>query len=433
MNISDSERIAGFLEKQGYKRTEKRQKADLVIMTTCGVRQKAEDRIYGLIPRIKKDNPAAKIILTGCLVNRLDVRKRLGEYVDLWMPINKIKNYKYQISNKLQISNFKTKNKLKFDNCGYLNIKPKYVSRFSALVPIGNGCNNFCSYCVVPYARGRETCRPAEEVIKEVKYLVKNGYKEIILIAQNVNSYKYNQNAANSARITGIKKNWDFSMLLKALNAIPGNFWIRFLTSHPRDMSAELIKTVADCEKVCRHIHLPAQSGDNKILKKMNRKYTREHYFNLIKKIRKVMPDASVTTDIIVGFPGETKKQFANTLKLFKEARFDMAYISQYSPRFGTAAFKMDDSVPLGEKKKREKELDKVLKKSALENNKKYLGETEEVLFENKKGDRYFGKTKIGKKVEIIIKKGKYKIGDFAPVKILKAKEFGMKGKIVAR
>lgn len=314
MNKSDSERVASALEKQGYKWTDDKYGADLVVINTCGVRQSAEDRIYGFIPRIKKENPKVKIILTGCLVKRKDVKSRLKDRVDQWLPITELAN-------------------------DYLKIKPKYSSEKSAFVPIGNGCDNFCSYCVVPYARGREVYRSDKDILDEVKSLVKKGYKEIILIAQNVNSYK-------SGKI-------DFADLLKLVNNMKGDFKIKFSTSHPKDMSDRLIKTVAECQKVLKEIHLPAQSGDNEILKKMNRKYTAEHYKKIIKKILKLMPDAKISTDIIVGFPGETKKQFNNTVKLFKEVKFTQAYISRYSPRPGTAAYKLADNISAEEKKRR--------------------------------------------------------------------------------
>ena len=337
MNKSDSERLASVLERRGYKWTENKYQADLVAVNTCGVRQSAEDRIYGMIPEIKRKNNQAKIVLTGGLVERKDVKRRLKEYVDEWIMITDMAERE----------------------CGdYLKIIPKYNSKFSAYVPIGNGCDNYCSYCVVPYARGREVWRTAGDILDEVKGLVKRGYKEIVLIAQNVNSYK----SRNSQLATRNSKTIDFADLLKMVNDITGDFLIRFITSHPKDMSDKLIKTMVNCEKVSREIHLPAQSGDNQILKKMNRKYTVGHYKTIIKTIRRLMPDAKISTDIIVGFPGETKKQFNNTIKLFKEIKFDKAYIARYSPRPGTAAFKLADDVRPAEKKRRWLALNALLK-----------------------------------------------------------------------
>ncbi|MCD4694451.1 tRNA (N6-isopentenyl adenosine(37)-C2)-methylthiotransferase MiaB [bacterium] len=428
MNKSDSERLSAFLEGNGYKETSKRNEADLIFINTCGVRQSAEDRIYGLIPGIKRENPNAKIILTGCLVNRTDVRRRIEGSVDLWFPIVDLFNLDKEL-NKIWDINF-NKNDDNF-SCrdDYLKVSPKIDSSFSALIPIGNGCNNFCSYCVVPYARGREKYRPVKEIIKEIRDLVKIGYKEITLIAQNVNSYS--------------SSSTDFSDLLKKVNDIEGNFWIRFITSHPKDMSDKLINTIATCEKICSHIHLPAQSGDNKILEAMNRKYTIEHYKKLILKIRKkcslkkfilqedLLP-VSISTDLIVGFPGETKKQFENSKKLFKEAKYDLAYTAQYSPRYGTTAYKLEDNVGKKEKERRENELLNILKKTAETNNEKYLGKRVLVLVEgkNKKGF-YNGKTCTYKNVNIIENNKKIEKGEFIMVKIIKTMDFGLEGVLI--
>jgi len=395
MNYADSERLASRLERNGYKKTDNKYGAGLVIINTCGVRQSAENRIYGLIPKIKKENPRARVVLTGCLAMREDVRRKIGRYVDDWLPIGQVPDIKIPAD--------------------YLEVRPNYQSKFSAYVPIGTGCDNFCSYCVVPYARGRETYRPAKAILAEVRGLVKKGYKEIILIAQNVNSYKSGQT--------------DFPALLKAVNDIKGDFWIRFLTSHPKDMSDKLIKTMTQGAKICRQVHLPAQAGDDEILKKMNRKYTSADYVKLIKKIRHAMPEASFTTDLIVGFPSETKQQFNNTAKLMKQIKFDMAYISEYSPRPGTAAFKLTDSVSRVEKARRKNEIDKILRRTALANNKKYIGKTVKVLAENKiKAGEWFGKTMTGKDIRFKAGKSVCRAGDFMEVKVTGAKEFNLAG-----
>lgn len=412
MNKSDSERIANYLEGIGYMSTSLEKEADLVVITTCGVRQSAEDRVYGLIPKIKKNNPSTKVILTGCLSGREDVQERLKSYVDIWLPISELDNLAEKLGAEKKKDSSLT---------GYLSIMPKYESGFSAFVPVGNGCDNFCAYCVVPHARGREKYRNAAEVLQEVKDLIKRGYKEIILIAQNVNSYK---NEYEGRKI-------DFADLLKMVNDLPGDFWIRFSTSHPKDMSGKLIDVLAQGEKICEHIHLPAQAGNNEILAIMNRKYAIEHYLGLINKIRQVMPEVSITTDIIVGFPGETEKQFGDTKKLFETTQFDMAYISQYSPRPGTAAAKMEDNVPKEEKKRREDELMKILRKTSLANNQNYINRIFRVLIEekNKKGE-WFAKTRTSKTVRVA-DSPKLKIGEFFDVKITKAEDFGLSGEIV--
>jgi tRNA-2-methylthio-N6-dimethylallyladenosine synthase len=441
MNKSDAERIAGYLESIGYEETADRKSADVVILTTCGVRQSAESRVYGLVPRIKKENPKTTIILTGCLSERTDVRKRLNKWVDIWLPTKEIPNLNLEAClPDSQVSNSE------LSNCDYLKIKPKHSTSFSAFVPIGNGCNNFCSYCVVPYARGRESYRPSGDIIKEVQELVKKGYKEITLIAQNVNSYEYNTNDANDKRMTRIADDVvNFPKLLRMVNDIPGDFWIRFATSHPKDMSKELIKTIAECDKVCKHVHLPAQAGDNEILRRMNRKYTIEHYLGLLSEIRKQcdkritskqwFPPVAISVDIIVGYPGETKKQFGNTVKLFKVANYDMAYLAQYSPRPGTASAKEEDDVPVEEKKRREKELNDILSKTCLKNNKRYLGKTVKILCEavNKNGE-LMGRTETNKVVRVhcgISKKEKSElVGKFLDVKIVVAEDFGLNGEL---
>jgi len=418
MNKADSERLAAYLEKNRYQEVADFKKAELVVINTCGVRQSAEDRVYGLVNQIHKFNPGACLAVTGCLSKRSDVRKRLRDKVDLFFPINETPQLLKLLKEGNKLLKLDELRELSGEK--YLTIIPKYESAFKAFVPIGNGCNNFCSYCVVPYARGREVYRPAEEIIKEVKKLVKAGYKEITLIAQNVNSY---QSSGSAGKL-------DFADLLKTLSLIPGSFWLRFSSSHPKDLSPELIKVMGASEKICSHLHLAVQSGDDKILKAMNRKYTAQHYRDLIKRIRKAKPGIAVSTDVIVGFPGETKSQFNNSVKLFKQLDFDQAFIARYSPRFGTVAAKLKDNVSPAEKKRREEVLSAVLKKSALENNQKLLGQTVVVLVEgrNRKG-KYFGLTSGSKTVTLTDKKAK--VGEFVKVKIIKVRDFGLEGETV--
>ncbi len=422
MNKSDSERLAFYLENLGLVEATESSRADLFVLNTCGVRQKAEDRIYGLIPKVKKKNKKVKVVLTGCLSSRKDIRERLEDKVDIWLSIADLP----QLDKKLeeffpQIRADKGDREAREKD--YLKITPKFRSDFSAFVPIGNGCNNFCSYCVVPFARGREIYRPAHDIFKEVEILVQKGFKEIVLIAQNVNSYLS----------PGSSDNIDFPGLLEGLNSISGDFWIRFSTSHPKDMSQELIDVIARGEKICKHIHLPAQAGDDQVLARMNRKYSIQEYQDLVRSIRAKIPEMSLTTDIIVGFPGETKKQFENSVNLFKELRFDMAYISQFSPRPGTRAFDMKDDVAPKEKKRREDRLAKILAETSLNNNRKYLNKKFKVLVEGraKSGD-YFARTGSNKNVKII-DEGNFSgdlIGSFQLVEIVDIQNFGLKGKI---
>ena len=420
MNKTDSERLAAFLESKNFKEETDLNKAGLIIINTCGIRQSAEDRLYGLVNQIKKYNKNSKVVVTGCLSRRQDVKKRLFERVDIFMPINEIPNILDLLAGR------EVKTRLSLDEVRllqgekYLSIIPKYQSKFSAFVPIGNGCNNFCSYCVVPYARGREVYRSKMEIIKEVKDLIAKGYKEIILIAQNVNSYH--------------DKKINFPGLLKEISNLPGDFWIRFSSSHPKDVSAELISVIAKNKKICPHLHLAVQSGDDKMLIAMNRKYTVAHFTYVVEKLRKARPEIAITTDVIVGFPGETKKQFQNTVKLFKKMKFDLAYISRYSPRPGTVSYDMTDNVSAEDKKNREEELDVILKRTAHDNNLKLIGNSEKVLIEGvNKRNKYYGKTGAYKMflAQPSEKINKSLIGTFATLKIEKIEKFGFEGKIL--
>ncbi len=467
MNYSDSERIASVLESAGYKKTAQESDADLIVINACSVRKSAADKIAGNFKKYKqykKKNPNLKIVLTGCVLE--SDKERFEKLFDLVVGIKKIKqllncypelvlgssknnDLTVPILSKLSVikvgkiggNKQKILKQVQNDSNGdnnYFQVKPKYQSNFSAYVPIMTGCNNFCSYCVVPYTRGREKSRPVEEIISEITELVDNKYKEIILLGQNVNSYNKSNPinwipaSAGMTRSVGMTGVIDFPKLLKLINNIPGNFWIRFLSSHPKDITKELIKTVSECKKVTPYLHLALQSGDDEILKKMNRKYTAEHFLNLIKMIRKYIPDAAITTDIIVGFPGETEKQFQRTVEVMREAKFDMVYINKYSSREGTASYKMKDNVSWEEKKRREKVLTEILKETALENNQKYVGKVVEVLVEKIDGDFIYGKTRSFKNVKIEIRNQELGIkeGEFIKVKIIKAKFWNLEGEI---
>ncbi|MBU4298713.1 MiaB/RimO family radical SAM methylthiotransferase [Patescibacteria group bacterium] len=314
MNKSDSERIATVLENRGYQPASNINEADLIVVNMCSVRQSAVDRVYGKISdfaKLKVKNEKLKVILTGC-ITKSDKRKFENKFDQI----------------------------LKFKDL--LKEQPKYQDKSIVYVPISSGCNNACTYCVVPFTRGSLVCRDHREILKEVKKVVQNGAKEIWLLGQNVNDY--------TSRTDG---SIDFSELLRMINDIPGDFLIRFVSPNPKNFSDKLIETMVGAKKITKYLHLPVQSGDNEILKKMNRPYTVEQYKNLVKKIRKKIPKINLSTDIIVGFPGETEKQFQNTVKLFKEIKFNYAYIAKYSPRPGTAAFKLKDDVSLKEKKRR--------------------------------------------------------------------------------
>jgi len=452
MNQSDSERIARILEQAGYQPAGSIQSANLVVINMCSVRQSAVDRVYGLFKKLtlkKQKNPNFKILLTGCILP-ID-RKKMAERVDLIFDIKDLINLPriLQKSGILRLSQLlSASSKIKKTGINYFSIRPLYASPFSAYVPIMTGCNNFCSYCVVPYARGREISRPADKILDEVKKLIKRGYKKIVLLGQNVNSYRSPTNYESNTNIQ--ITNVNFPKLLQLINKIPGKFWLQFITSHPKDLSDELINTMAECEKITPYLHLPVQSGDNIILKKMNRHYTVEHYKNLIRVIRgkfvKISEPISISTDIIVGFPGETKKQFLNTAKLMRKIKFDMAYIAEYSPREGTAAAKLKDNVDKKEKGRRRVALTEILKKTALENNKKYLGQIVDVLITGHDRKEYLiGETRTFKNVRICtlnnnshgpiriprLRPGSEEVGLFACVKITEVTPWGLTGKII--
>ena len=421
MNKADSERVAAFLEGHSYLNSDSWEQADLIVMTTCGIRQSAEDRVYGLVNTMRKTNKKAAIVITGCLSKRKDVMRRLIGQVDLFMPINELPNL-FELLKKSKPEKVLSLDDIReLSGEKYLAIAPKHDSGYTACVPIGNGCNNFCSYCVVPYARGREVYRPAQEIIGEVKSLVAKGYKEIFLIAQNVNSYKSGA--------------YNFPKLLIKLSKISGRFWIRFFSSHPKDLTDELIAAFASSDKICSHLHLALQSGDDEILTAMNRKYNAAHFEDIINKVREAKPGVSITTDVIVGFPGETKKQFNNTVKIFKKLKFDLAYCSKYSPRPGTVSWKMKDNVTREEKSERDKILVDIISKTGLAANKKYIGREVEVLVEkiNKKG-KIAGKTSSYKDVFFVSDKYKAQelIGKFVKVKITKARDLCLEGELVA-
>jgi len=398
-NTADSEKTAEIMENSGYARAKNMEdlisaKNPVLIFNTCSVRQKAEDRIFGLnnnLEDLKKKTPALKIILTGCMMHysEKELKKRLP-FFDYFIDIKKIKTLDKILPKGNPLS--KTK--------GY----PSY----SGLIPISNGCDKFCTYCIVPLARGREISRTVLDIVSDVKKAVESGVKEIWLLGQTVNSYK-----------NGAVK---FHDLLRLVNGIPGDFWIRFASPHPKDFSDELIRAMSECEKFAHYINLPVQSGNNAVLKRMGRPYTVGHYKKLVKKIRKAVPDIAISTDIIVGFPGETRKQFEDTKKLFEEIKFDMAFISEYSPRPKTAAAKMfEDDVPHQEKEKRKNELNEILKKTALKNNKKLVGKIVKVLN---------GRTEGNKPIEIINVKHSM-LNKFVSVKITKANIWSLKGKLL--
>ena len=345
-NVSDSERIKGLLSLMGYEFTEDINRADFVLFNTCAVRGHAEDRVYGNVGAMKhykRRKPDMIIAVCGCMVQQESVKERFKKsypYVDLLFGTQVQHKLPEFLHNRLSGSGrvFDTE----LDNSYIVEDVP--VSRdssFKGWLPVMYGCNNFCTYCIVPHVRGRERSRAPEEVIKEAKDMIKSGFKEIMLLGQNVNSY-------GKGEAHGV----NFAELLRRINAIEGDFRIRFMTSHPKDCTIELLDAIKDCEKVAKHLHLPFQSGSDRILKAMNRHYDRATYLNLISEAKKRIPDISLTSDIIVGFPGENYDDFCETLSLIKEVEYTSLFTFIFSPREGTPAAKLDDPISRAEKGK---------------------------------------------------------------------------------
>jgi len=425
MNKSDSERIATVLEDLNYKKASNINGADLIVVNMCSVRQSAVDRVFGKSQKFKKlkaKKPRLKTILTGCIL-KSDKRKFTKDF-DLILGIKDLPKWP-KILRKKENSSIRS---WQINESNYLKIKPKYQTNFSAFIPISNGCNNFCSYCVVPFMRGPLICRSHQDILKEIEALIKKDFKEIWLLGQNVNDYQ-----------SPTDFSINFPKLLSMVNETPGNFWIRFTSSNPKNFTNDLIETMARFEKITPYLNLPVQSGDNEILKKMNRPYTIKQYKELVRKIKAKIPEICLSTDVIIGFPGETEKQFQNTVEAFEEIKFDMVYIAQYSPRAQTAAFKLKDNVSHKEKERRDKILTEILKQTALEKNKNYIGkEVEALVMEHKTHNlkHYFiGKTLHYKTIKLQVSgyKPQGLIGKFVKAKILDATPFGLKGKLICQ
>lgn len=425
MNASDTEHYAGQLEELGYTAIDDFHAADVIIVNTCCVRESAEKKIAGKIGELKSvktKNPDVVICVAGCMAQK-DGEKLLKKHpqVDLLLGTAYVNDFKniltdYLAEKKGRIYDDLTIRQSEFEG------KMVRQSSFSAWIPIMYGCNNFCTYCIVPYVRGRERSRKAENIIEEIRQAVKEGYTEFTLLGQNVNSYGKDFGEKDA-----------FAKLLRQVNDIEGVERIRYMTSHPRDMSEEVIKAVAECEHICENFHVPFQAGSDEILRKMNRGYTKEKYLELIKMIRRYVPDAAITTDIIVGFPGETEEDFAETLSLVKEVGFDAAFTFIYSKRSGTPAAKMENQVPLDVKKDRLNRLMEAQNISSLRCNEKLLGQVVEVLAEGPSKDPkvWTGRTRTNKIVLWNIEDKVYHEGEKVHVKIETAQTWLLKGKAI--
>ncbi len=425
-NVADSERIKGMLAEMGYEFTDAREDADFVLFNTCAVREHAEDRVFGnvgALKPLKSDKKDMIVALCGCMMQQPHVADRIRQsypFVNLvfgTFAIHRFPELMYRVlrGGKRVFEIGETQEPVPE------GLPVRRDSMFKAWLPIMYGCNNFCSYCVVPYVRGRERSRTPEAVLAEAKEIIAGGAKEITLLGQNVNSY--GKNASDGV---------NFPKLLKMINDLPGDFHIRFMTSHPKDCTKELLDTMAACEKADRHLHLPFQSGNNRVLKAMNRGYTRESYLELIRYARKVMPDISITSDIIVGFPGETYDEFRDTVSLIEEVKFTSLFTFIYSPRVGTRAAAMEDPVPYAEKSRWFTELLKAQEKIAAARSADMVGKTYEVLVENETKEANGMLTgRTGGNINIDFAGDPALIGSYRRVRVTEAKNWLLFGELV--
>ena len=426
MNEHDSETLAGMLTELGYIENKNKKEADVAIINTCSVRENADKRFFGTLGQLKKvkeDRPDVVVAVCGCMMQQqhiIDTLKAKYPWVDLVFGTHNIHEFPRLLTNVL---NERNKVVDVWENGGEIveGLPSKREYPFKAYVDIMYGCNNFCTYCIVPYTRGRERSRRPEEIVNEVKGLAADGVREIMLLGQNVNSYG-----------TGCDFNTDFADLIYLLNDINGIERIRFMTSHPKDLSDKLIRAYKDCDRLCNNIHLPVQSGSTEMLKRMNRKYTKEEYLKLIGKLKTAVPEIAITTDVIVGFPGESEEDFEETLDLVRQVRFDSAFTFLYSIRKGTPAEKYTDQVPEAVKHERFNRLVELLNGISAEKNAACVGQVFNVLVEgsSKTNSRtYAGRTESGKLVNF---KGTTElVGQIIPIKITEGKTFSLFGDIM--
>lgn len=420
-NVSDSERLKGWLSQIGYTFTDDIESADLVLYNTCAVREHAHDRVFGnvgALKPIKEKNPGMIIVLCGCMMQQEHVWQKIRKsypYVNLVFGTHSHHRLPELLYNVLRGGKrvFDV-----FDTEGFIaeGMPVHRDGTFKGWLPIMYGCNNFCSYCIVPYVRGRERSRKSEDVLSEARELIASGCKDLTLLGQNVNSYNRGSDEMS------------FAQLLREINAIEGDFRIRFMTSHPKDCTFELLDAMAECEKVSKHLHLPCQSGNDRVLGEMNRGYTREKYLSLIAYARKVMPDISLTSDIIVGFPGETYEEFSDTLSLIEEVGFTSLYTFIYSPREGTKAASMPDPVSREEKGKWFRELTSAQEQIASKRCQKMLGQTYRVLAEEYNDGILSGRTDGS--VMIDFPGDESLVGSFCQVKVTAARNWILSGEI---
>ena len=423
LNENDSEKICGMLEEMNYSRTENPANANVIVFNTCCIRENAEDKLFGKLGEMKKfkNNNNAIIAIGGCMMQEKHVLEKIHQsysYVDILFGTHTLHKLPQDIYQTLEKQK-KVEDILDIDGKIYEGLPIKRSDNIKAQVTIMYGCNNFCSYCIVPYVRGRERSRKPEDILDEVKKLAQDGYKEIMLLGQNVNSYNGGEN-------------YNFANLLIDINKIKGIEKIRFISPHPKDFTDDVIDAIANCEKVCKTLHLPLQSGSTKVLKAMNRKYTKEQYLNLVQKIKDKIPNVTLTTDIIVGFPGETEEDFEDTLDVVRKVNFEQVFMFIYSRRVGTVADKMKNQIPEEIKHKRFNRLKEIVESQIEENNNQYVGTIQKILIEgtSKTNENTLtGRTDSNKIV--VIEADKKNIGKMIEVKITENCMWYLKGEII--
>lgn len=424
-NVADSEKIKGMLEQSGFEFSDEPDNADFILFNTCAVREHAEDRVFGnvgALKNLKRKHPQILIALCGCMMEQEHVANKIYKsfpFVGLVFGTHSLHHFPELMYNAL-LDGKRVFERGNDDNQLYEGFPVKRDGTFKGWLPIMYGCNNFCTYCVVPYVRGRERSREKNIIVSEAKNMIESGYKDITLLGQNVNSYG-----------KGLSEKVNFSQLLREVDSIDGDYWLRFMTSHPKDCSKELIDTIASGTHISQHLHLPFQCGSDRVLKAMNRHYDRRKYLEIINYAKEKIDGLSLTSDIIVGFPGETYEDFKETLSLIREVEFTSLFTFIFSPRVGTPAAKMDDPISAEEKSKWFRELLDVQEEIAAKRCSSMVGKTEKVLIEgeNDKNGELCGRTSGNIIVEL--EGSKDCIGTFRNVKITKARNWILKGELV--
>lgn len=423
LNENDSEKLIGIMEEMGYTKSDDIKNADLYVINTCCVRENAEEKLFGKLGELKKikENKNIVIAIGGCMMQEEHITEKIKKsypFVDVVFGTHTLHKFPEDLYTAIT-KNKKVKDVIDIDGEIYEGLPVKRSSNRQASVIIMYGCNNFCSYCIVPYVRGRERSRKPEDILNEIKELAKEGYREITLLGQNVNSYKGGEN-------------YNFANLLEDVDKIEGIEVIRFVSPHPKDFTDDVIDVISKSSKISRLIHVPLQSGSTKVLKEMNRKYTKEQYLDLIKRIRNKIPDVVFSTDIIVGFPGETEEDFEDTIDVVKQVNFEQIFMFIYSRRVGTRADKMENQIPEEIKHKRFDRLKQVFEESVEENNKKYIGTTQRILVEGyskNNQDMLTGRTDTNK---VVIFEGPEElIGKIINIKIISEHKWYLKGEVL--